>query len=129
QVTVQTCITSNWTCGQLKSATVGTPRFRWLRVEDDQYLTTPYVNGPFAGGWEIQGSSWARLPICRAHYRDGLHPGKIVDRNCNISWGGSEISITDRTQWNSLQVAGGSWIPASGSWDGAIISGYDSDGF
>ncbi len=40
------------------------------------------------GGWEANGTA---LWICRAHYAGGLHPGKVVGRMCNISYGGSEI--------------------------------------
>lgn len=33
------------------------------------------------------------LYTCRVWYRGGLHPGKVVNGNCNIGWGGQEISI------------------------------------
>lgn len=31
------------------------------------------------------------LFICQASYMNGLHPGKMVDRRCNITYGGREI--------------------------------------
>ncbi len=30
------------------------------------------------------------LYVCRGNFRNGLHPGKIVDGRCNIGWGGKE---------------------------------------
>ncbi len=33
------------------------------------------------------------LAICRAWHQNGLHPGKVVGRNCNIAWGGREITV------------------------------------
>ena len=33
------------------------------------------------------------LAICRAWYQNGVHPGKVVGRNCNIAWGDREITI------------------------------------
>ncbi len=40
-----------------------------------------------AGGYE-HGHP---LFICHAHYRDGVHPGKVVGDGCNIAYGGKEI--------------------------------------
>ena len=34
-----------------------------------------------------------KLYICRAKHNGGVHPGKIVGGNCNIGWGGKEITI------------------------------------
>lgn len=42
--------------------------------------------GAMVGGNE-KGQS---LYVCRAAYQDGLHPGKVIGRNCNIGWGGRE---------------------------------------
>lgn len=33
------------------------------------------------------------LYTCRVWYNDGLHLGKVVNGNCNIGWGGKEITI------------------------------------
>jgi hypothetical protein len=42
--------------------------------------------GAFEGGREP-----ARiLYVCRGHYNNGVHPGKVVDSACNIPWGGLE---------------------------------------
>jgi hypothetical protein len=32
--------------------------------------------------------------VCRGRYNTGTHPGKVVDRGCNIGWGGTEIVLT-----------------------------------
>ncbi len=44
----------------------------------------------FIGGKERS----RKLPVCRAKYKKGTHPGKIVGRHCNIGWGGKEIRIS-----------------------------------
>lgn len=31
------------------------------------------------------------LYICRAGYKGGVHPGKVVGGNCNFGWGGAEV--------------------------------------
>jgi hypothetical protein len=31
------------------------------------------------------------LFVCRAQYRNGMHPGKLIDGRCNIGWGGREV--------------------------------------
>ncbi|MFN3261131.1 MAG: DM9 repeat-containing protein [Pikeienuella sp.] len=36
-----------------------------------------------------------RLLVCRAPYRDGVHPGKIVINDCMFGWGGDEIERGD----------------------------------
>ncbi len=43
------------------------------------------IEGGFARG--------RTLFICQARYRGGMHPGKVVGQNCNIAWGGKEVSI------------------------------------
>jgi hypothetical protein len=51
-------------------------------------------NGQVPPGAVIGGSEPGRnLPVCRARYQNGLHPGKVVARNCNIGWGGREITL------------------------------------
>ncbi len=45
-------------------------------------------NEAIQGGQESDGSP---LYICRASDKDGIHPGKVVEKNhCNIGWGGLE---------------------------------------
>jgi len=34
------------------------------------------------------------LYICRASYKGGMHPGKVVSRKCNIGWGGKEVALS-----------------------------------
>lgn len=46
------------------------------------------LGGVEAGGYED-------LFICRANYRGGMYPGKIVQGNCNIAWGGREIILEE----------------------------------
>lgn len=51
-------------------------------------------NGRTARG-AVQGGDEKGRPlyVCRAAYKGGLHPGKVVDASCDISWGGREVLI------------------------------------
>jgi hypothetical protein len=54
-----------------------------------------WVKGPSAKGMIIGGSETGRtLPVCRAAYKGGTHPGKVVAGKCNIGWGGKEIVLS-----------------------------------
>lgn len=54
----------------------------WRRPFGD--LDRAYIGG---------GSGNERYRICRAPYRGGVHPGKVVAGRCNIGWGGRELVI------------------------------------
>lgn len=54
----------------------------WVR---SGYGALPRLDVP--GGYQQDGV----LYICRAKYSGSWHPGKIVNGNCNIGWGGKEI--------------------------------------
>ena len=75
-------------------------------------------NGAVYGGREANGT---RLVVCRASYRGGLLPGKIVNRGCNVAADGQEVVVP------RYQVAVGQmgWITGSdgSSTPGAIIGG------
>lgn len=49
--------------------------------------------------------------ICRADYNGGTHPGKLIGGKCNISWGGSEVSL-HRYQVLVSRVPV-DWVPAN----------------
>ena len=54
-----------------------------------------WVKGPSAKGMITGGSETGRsLPVCRAAYKSGTHPGKVVAGKCNIGWGGKEIVLS-----------------------------------
>lgn len=35
------------------------------------------------------------MPICRAWYQNGVHPGKLVGQNCNLAWGDREVTVRE----------------------------------
>ena len=43
------------------------------------------------GGIETQRA----LPVCRCNFNGAMHPGKVVDKYCNIGYGGAEKVISD----------------------------------
>jgi hypothetical protein len=38
------------------------------------------------------------LPVCRASYEGGTHPGKLYANNCNIGYGGQEVAVSQGYQ-------------------------------
>lgn len=69
------------------AAVVAQPQNPWHWI--DANPAQPIPRFAVVGGIE-HGSP---LYICHANYNKGVHPGKIVAGNCNISWGGKEISV------------------------------------
>lgn len=70
----------------------------------------------------------ATLYVCRAHYRGGMHPGKLYQGRCNIGWGGEEIV---KNHYEVLvSRASLAWVPAGYGQipSGAIQGGYQHDG-
>lgn len=62
----------------------------WVETDGD-FIPARAIPGGYENG--------EPLYICQAHYRNGLHPGKVVDKKCNIGWGGEEIVLS---QFNIL---------------------------
>jgi hypothetical protein len=66
------------------------------------------------------------LFICHANYNGGVHPGKVVKGNCNISWGGNEIPM--RNYQVLVSNSNLSWV--SGSFGGipanAVVGGFEN---
>jgi hypothetical protein len=89
----------------------------YVQVPPPVVAPSPYQWIPAAGGVVPQGAvigGWytgGPLFVCRAPYNGGIHPGKIVGANCNIGWGGREITLP------SYEVLVGPtprWVAASG---------------
>lgn len=78
--------------GYETSTSVNRPRHHSLRWVDMSTGDPLPMNAVVGGG---QPSPRATLYICRAEYRNGLHPGKLYKGRCNIGWGGREVSLTD----------------------------------
>lgn len=52
----------------------------------------PAANGMVPANAIIGGNESGRtLPVCRASYQQGVHPGKVVGKNCNFGYGGKEV--------------------------------------
>ena len=66
-----------------------------FEVMTDKGVKLAWVKGRSAKGMIIGGSERGRsLPVCRAKYKSGTHPGKVVAGKCNIGWGGKEIVLS-----------------------------------
>jgi hypothetical protein len=76
----------------------------------------PIPDGAVVGGHERESP----LYVCRAPYKGGLHPGKIVAGKCNITWGGEEVSPDD------YQVLTGDGYWAKRGTAGAYVAGLEA---
>lgn len=82
----------------------------WDRGDNDNYSWRTY-HGSIPSNAVVGGREAGRtLYICQARYMDGVHPGKLVDGRCNITWGGTEIQqkhfrilVSDNLRWRSVR--------------------------
>jgi hypothetical protein len=95
---------------------------QWIDMSNGE----PLPAGAVIGG--NQPSPPFNLYICRAEYENGMHPGKVVAGNCNISWGGEEIILPYYQVLVSRQPLG--WISANYGQVpmNAVAGGYQTDG-
>ncbi|MEO8676062.1 MAG: DM9 repeat-containing protein [Casimicrobiaceae bacterium] len=47
----------------------------------------------YAGAFVAGGENGAPLFLCQSPYEGGLHPGKVYDNTCHISYGGREVPV------------------------------------
>lgn len=95
------------------------PKFRWVRSEMDYIPSNAVV-----GGYEQNRT----LYICKAPYGNGMHPGKVVDDNCDIGYGGQEIVIPSG-DYQILTGSGFSWVKArNGMLPNNAVSGGHENG-
>lgn len=63
----------------------GDPKeIQWVKGQNGSVPTNAFIGGEEPG---------RKLPVCRGSHNGGIHPGKIVAKNCNIGWGGKEILL------------------------------------
>jgi hypothetical protein len=98
------------------------PGLQWISSKSGRILPHHAV----VGG--DQANPPATLYVCHANYRGGVHPGKLYDGRCNISWGGKEIVMNRYEVLSSRAPL--SWVSASYGKipAGAIQGGYQHDG-
>ena len=93
---------------------------RWIEMTEEDALPEDAV----LGGSQRSAFNTPYF-ICRAHYQGGLHPGKLMDGRCHISWGGEEVSFSQyqvltsqiELDWRSANFG---YIP-----DQAVSGGYE----
>lgn len=94
----------------------------WVAAQDGQV-----PRGAVLGG--SAGTPPANLYICRARYGNGVHPGKIVGKHCNIGWGGKEVLLS---RYEVMTERGGlrfHWIDArNGAVPRGAVPGGDEGG-
>ena len=94
----------------------------WKRVQAP--FTPDQSNGAIAGGPGADPNPGTPMFICRAQIQGSVVPGKWVQGNCNVAYGGLEQIMS------SYEVAYGSarWGPYQGSVYGLAQTGSNVDG-
>jgi hypothetical protein len=94
----------------------------WQRVQSP--FTPDSASNPIVGGPGSDPNSGTPMYICRARVQGSLVPGKWVQGNCNVAFGGSEQIM------RSYEVAYGSarWGAYRGSPYGLAQTGTEADG-
>lgn len=109
--------TSPWQ-GRTGQPSRGREGVRWVRVQEGRIPSNALEGGQDKG---------QTLYVCRAKYQNGTHVGKVLNRRCNIGWGGREIVLNDfevlvqrkRVRW----VQPGQMLPK-----GAVFAGRCPEG-
>lgn len=94
----------------------------WKRVQAP--FTPDPSNGAIAGGPGSDPNPGSPMYICRAQIQGSVVPGKWIQGNCNVPYGGSEQIM------GSYEVAYGRarWGPYQGSVYGLAQTGSNADG-
>ena len=94
----------------------------WRPVQSP--FTPDQSNGAIAGGPGSDPNPGTPMFICRAQIQGSVVPGKWVQGNCNVPYGGSEQIM------RSYEVAYGSarWGPYQGGFYGLAQTGSNADG-
>jgi hypothetical protein len=75
------------------------------------------------GGVETNRS----LAICRCDYKGSMHPGKVVEKACNIGWGGKEIKVNNFEVLVNNGVVELDWVKTKGKLpENAIKAGTEN---
>lgn len=94
-------------------------------VEDNHGYSWKNYHGYIPSNAVVGGYEADRvLYICQAHYQGGLHPGKVVEGKCNITYGGHEV---EQPIFRVLIGSGLRWVSVEPGevFDNAIQGGYE----
>jgi len=91
----------------------------WISASDGQ---TPA--GSLKGGEERDGTP---LFVCRAKYRNGLHPGKLIGKNCNITYGGTQIVVSSYEVLTNVKNPDWQFASNGQIFEGTVQGGQELD--
>lgn len=91
---------------------------KWVDMQSGDRIP----NNAVVGGEQYNPNNL--LYVCRGAYRGGVHPGKLIGGNCNISYGGSEIILSRYEVLVSRAPL--DWVKSFGNVPGnAVRGGYE----
>jgi hypothetical protein len=77
---------------------------RWTTVSNGVAPANLYVGGQEPG---------RTLGVCIAAYNGGTHGGKVIGGNCNIGWGGNEVSLSQYQALTNVAAGTDVWVAGS----------------
>jgi len=96
----------------------GSSSYHWVAVREGRIPSHAMQGGQDKG---------VPIYICRASYENGTHVGKVVNRRCNIGWGGREVVLNDYAVL--VERSGLRWVGhGQGNPRGAVLAGRVSGG-
>lgn len=96
----------------------------FAQLEWVQYDGEAIPSNAVIGGVETHRS----LAICRCEYKGGIHPGKVVEKACNIGWGGKEIIVKKFEVLVNKGTVELDWIKTLGSLPEHAVQGGEENG-
>lgn len=97
----------------------------WVKTTRSQAVPS----NAYIGAQEtILGTNTIRqLYLCRGSYNGGIHPGKVVENYCHISYGGREIVLEHYEVLTNVAKGSEHWVEASDGYvpDGAVMGGSE----
>ncbi len=116
----------------LWSAVANAQTYNWTPWNYDS--GTPPAGAFIAGLEPLPEGGTRQLYICRSRYSqpgfsDGVHPGKIVARYCNIGFGGVEKRQNNYEILTNVNPNRFQWVSASNGFvpAGAVEGGYENN--
>jgi hypothetical protein len=88
------------------SSAVATEVGKWVKASP----TTAGFIGGYVDSTEPDMQGHYDLPVCRASYQGGVHPGKVWRGLCHFEWGGQELRVSDYEELVNVPANSVSWV-------------------
>lgn len=101
---------------------LGLPNILAIQISSLRWVPISAQEAVPANAIPVVEESNKPIYICRGAYSAGTHPGRIVNNQCSISYGGKEVLLDN---YEVLVGTGGSWGKPQTHLAGAFIAGQE----